>query len=83
MYVYLYIGLNSTSTLDQLFEANFKSLSDILQNSFDSGGVAALQKLKTFYDSCMDTDSIDSRGVQPLLALIRETGECQCNKLMW
>ncbi len=54
---------------------NYKKLSDILEADINTSGLSSLQKLKTMYDSCMDTAAIDSLGVQPLLDLIASTGE--------
>ena len=40
----------------------------------NNGGVEAVQKVLDLYKSCMDTATIESRGVQPLLELINQTG---------
>ncbi len=70
-----YIGINRTSSLAQVASQNYKELSDILEADFNTSGLSSLQKLKTLYNSCMDTATIDSRGVQPLRDLIASTGE--------
>lgn len=43
--------------------------------SGNSGGVEAVQKVLDLYKSCMDTATIESRGIQPLFELINQTGE--------
>ncbi len=80
MYIHTYthtplIGINRTSSLAQVTLQNYKELSDILEADFNTSGLSSLQKLKTLYDSCMDTATIDSLGVQPLRDLIASTGE--------
>ena len=40
----------------------------------DDGGVEALKKMQTLYQSCLDTDTIDERGAEPLIELIAITG---------
>lgn len=69
------IGLNHTSSLLKVIEQNYQQLSDILETNFDPSGLSSMQKLKTVYDSCVDMDSIDRLGVQPLLDLITSTGK--------
>ena len=39
--------------------------------------VEAVQKMKTLYQSCLDTDTIDSLGTEPLIYLIQATGETE------
>jgi predicted metalloendopeptidase len=36
--------------------------------------VEAVQKMKTLYQSCLDTDTIESLGADPLIYLIQTTG---------
>lgn len=40
--------------------------------SEDSWGSAAVQKARRFYQSCLDTKSIDAAGAEPFLALIQK-----------
>ena len=40
----------------------------------DDEDVEAVQKMKTLYQSCLDTDTIDSLGAEPLIDLIHNTG---------
>ncbi len=62
-------------SLEVLIDSNYNNLSKILNSSsFDTENLDALKKLKTFFDSCTDTEAIDRRGVQPLLELLNETG---------
>ena len=42
--------------------------------SGNNGGVEAVQKVLDLYKSCMDTATIESRGIQPLFELINQTG---------
>ena len=58
-------------------EQNYQTLSDILETNFDDLGLTSMQKLKIVYDSCMDTDTIDSHGIQPILDLIQSTGKSE------
>ena len=37
--------------------------------------VEAVKKMKTLYQSCMDSDTVEELGAEPLLELIEETGE--------
>ena len=46
----------------------------MLDNGGD-GNVEAVKKMMTLYRSCMDTDTIDERGADPLIYLINVTGE--------
>ena len=46
----------------------------MLESAGDSD-VEAIKKMMTLYRSCMDTDTIDERGADPLISLINETGE--------
>ena len=43
--------------------------------SGDDGGVEAVRKVLDFYQSCIDTATIESLGVQPLIQVINETGK--------
>lgn len=42
--------------------------------SENNSGVEAVQKVLDLYKSCMDTTTIESRGIQPLFELINQTG---------
>ncbi len=54
---------------------NYQGLSTVLSDAaFDTENVDALMKLKVFFDSCMNTEEINRRGVQPLLDLLNQTG---------
>ncbi len=58
-----------------MIDRNYQGLSTILSNTtFDTENVDALMKLKVFFDSCMNTEEINRRGVQPLLDLLNQTG---------
>ena len=46
----------------------------VLDNG-DDGNVEAVKKMMALYRSCMDTDTIDERGADPLITLINITGE--------
>ena len=43
--------------------------------SGDDSGVNAVKKMMTLYRSCMDTDTIDEKGADPLIYLINGTGK--------
>ena len=57
----------------QVTISNIKSLRDSIERGDDSN-IPAVQLAKKFYDSCMNTEMIESRGARPLLDLVRETG---------
>lgn len=63
-----------TTTSDDSLQSTLNTLVSILNNGLDSTQVEALQKARQLYDSCTDTRTINSRGVQPLLDLIRDIG---------
>ena len=70
---------DSTSIFEMTIDRLQLELGGIVSNADYAGQAIALQKMKTFYDSCMDTTTIDARGVEPLLDLINETGIlCLC-----
>ena len=52
---------------------NVQSLKDLVEGGNDTD-VPAVQLARQFYKSCMDTDAIDARGVQPLSDLVQLTG---------
>ncbi len=75
MYI-LFTGTSSETVFGLASDQLYETLGGIIGASdYDAGGVDALQKMKTFYDSCIDTQTIDAQGVQPLLDLIAETGK--------
>ena len=53
--------------------SNIQSLKDLVEGGNDTD-VPAVQLARQFYKSCMDTDAIDARGVQPLRDLVQLTG---------
>lgn len=58
-------------------DLNSVAIKKILEGSTD-GEVEAIRKMRTLYQSCMDTTATESRGVEPLLHLISSTGMCVC-----
>ncbi|KAL5491633.1 hypothetical protein EMCRGX_G016962 [Ephydatia muelleri] len=54
-------------------DLNSVAIKKILEGSTD-GEVEAIRKMRTLYQSCMDTTATESRGVEPLLHLISSTG---------
>ena len=57
----------------KLTMSNAESLKDLVEGG-NNNNVPAVQLARQFYKSCMDTDTIDARGVQPLLELVQLTG---------
>ena len=53
--------------------SNMESLKDLVEGG-NNNDVPAVQLARQFYKSCMDTDAIDARGVQPLRELVQLTG---------
>ena len=53
--------------------SNIESLRDSVEGD-DCDGIEAVRLAREFYSSCMDTDAIDDRGVQPLRDLVQLTG---------
>lgn len=47
----------------------------MLSSDGEDEDVEAVQKMKTLYQSCLDTDTIDGLGAKPLIELIQITGE--------
>ena len=47
----------------------------MLSSDGEDEDVEAVQKMKTLYQSCLDTDTIDDLGAKPLIELIQITGE--------
>ena len=43
-------------------------------SSGDDGDVEAVKKMLVLYQSCLDTDTIDSKGAEPLIELLQATG---------
>jgi endothelin-converting enzyme len=66
-------GYGRYSTFDQLADLNSILLQKVLESGDDSG-VDAVKKMMTLYRSCMDTDTIDEKGADPLIYLINGTG---------
>ena len=64
----------STGTFDKLAEQNLIGLKKVLDANDDSG-VDAVRKLMDFYQSCMNTEEINALGAEPILAIIKSTGE--------
>ena len=67
------IDADQLDRFQQVSQSNIESLRKSIERGNDSD-VPAVQLAKRFYDSCMDTDAIESRGSQPLLDIVRETG---------
>ena len=67
-------GFGRFSTFDELNTRNQIALKRILDDKKDDD-VEAVRKVKALYTSCMDTDTIDNLGAQPLLDLINATGK--------
>lgn len=44
----------------------------------DDLGIEAVRKLMDFYQSCMNTEKINSLGGEPLLKVINDNGEWIC-----
>ena len=40
----------------------------------DDNNVEAVKKMLVLYQSCLDTESIERKGAQPLIDLIQQTG---------
>ncbi len=72
-HTHTHTGYGRYSAFNQLNDRNQIYLRKILESSEDSG-VEAVEKVKTLYTSCQDTDTIDSRGADPLLDVLKETG---------
>ena len=53
--------------------SNVESLKKLVEGD-DSDEIEAVRLAREFYSSCMDTDAIDDRGVQPLRDLVQLTG---------
>ena len=64
----------STGTFDKLAEQNLIGLKKVLDANDDSG-IEAVRKLMDFYQSCMNTEEINTLGAEPLLAVIKSTGD--------
>jgi predicted metalloendopeptidase len=64
----------STGTFDKLTEQNLIGLKKVLDANDDSG-IEAVRKLMDFYQSCMNTEEINTLGVEPILAVIKSTGD--------
>ena len=68
--------LGSASQNDRFLQVtlnNLKSLRNLIETNVDST-VPAVQLARKFYYSCKDTGTINARGVQPLLDLVKLTG---------
>ena len=52
---------------------NVESLKDLVEGD-DGDEIEAVRLAREFYSSCMDTDAIDARRVQPLRDLVQLTG---------
>jgi putative endopeptidase len=60
---------NSRSTLDELFERNRHDIREIIEEAATSKDIqpgSSLEKIGTFYNSGMDTISIEQKGISPL-----------------
>jgi endothelin-converting enzyme len=66
-------GYGTYSKFSQLSDLNSILLHKVLSSEGDED-VEAVQKMKTLYQSCLDTDTIDSLGAEPLIYLIQATG---------
>lgn len=66
-------GYGSYSIFEQLRDLNQILLRKVLSRGDDSG-VEAVKKMHTLYQSCVDTDTIDEKGAEPIIKLIQETG---------
>jgi predicted metalloendopeptidase len=64
----------STGTFDKLAEQNLIGLKKVLDANDDSG-IEAVRKLMDFYQSCMNTEEINTLGAEPILAVIKSTGD--------
>ena len=51
----------------------YGELADVLESDFTSD-IAALVKVKTFYESCTDIEAFESNGWTPLWNLYKEIG---------
>ena len=69
-----YSGKGSVSTFAELAVRNTIALKKILDEGED-GGVRAVGKVMDLYQSCLDTERINSLGAEPLLQLINGTGQ--------
>lgn len=63
----------STGTFDKLAEQNLIGLKKVLDANNDSG-IEAVRKLMDFYQSCMNTEEINTLGAGPILRIIDITG---------
>ena len=68
------------STISQLSENNEKILLDSLETSQKTLDTETIMKVKNFYRSCMDVNTIDNLGSQPLLEYIDSLGSWELNK---
>lgn len=54
-------------------DMNYVAIKKILEGSED-GEVEAVRKMRTLYQSCIDTSAVEGRGAGPILHLISSTG---------
>ena len=60
-------------TLELQARVVYGELADVLESDFTSD-IAALVKVKTFYESCTNIEAIESSGWTPLRNLYKEIG---------
>ncbi|KAJ4438863.1 hypothetical protein ANN_14816 [Periplaneta americana] len=59
----------------QILQETFDNLSkEVLESPVNEGEPAAVSKAKNTYAACMDTDSLDSRGLEPVVQLLQSWG---------
>ena len=78
----LHSGKGSISSFAELAERNTIALKKILDKG-DDGGVQAVGKVMDLYQSCLDTDRLNSLGADPLLQLINKTGQSGTGEKGW
>lgn len=66
---------SSTSVFNDVRDDVSKSLKTVLEKASPSGEAESITKAKKFYASCLNTDEINSLGVQPVRELINLMGK--------
>ena len=69
----LHFSANHINRFMDTILSNVESLKDSVEGD-DCDDIEAVRLAREFYSSCMDTDAIDDRGVQPLRDLVQLTG---------
>lgn len=76
----------------KITERTYKRIKDILEESCNDIDIKPIYMAKKFYQTCMDTETIGRRGIEPLLEILNRTGgwpmamptsEWDLNKTSW